>query len=104
MTPFEIVEPTSLREAVTLLDPEDTSIRPVGGGTALMLMMKAGVYQPSRLVSLKSVEKRYSEIEAGMDGRLRIGALTPLAVVERSELVRHSVPVIARTMRVLSNI
>jgi carbon-monoxide dehydrogenase medium subunit len=104
MTPFEIVEPTSLGEAVALLDPEDTSIRPVGGATALMLMMKAGVFQPTRLVSLRHIEKRYSEIETGVDGSLRIGALTPLSAVERSEAVRRAVPVVARTMRVLSNV
>ena len=44
MIPFEMVEPTSLNEAVSLLDPQEPTIRPVAGGTALMLMMKAGVF------------------------------------------------------------
>ena len=48
MTPFELLEPTSLREAITLLDPDDPAVRPIAGGTALMLMMKAGVFRPSR--------------------------------------------------------
>ena len=43
MTPFELAEPRSLREAIALLDPDDPSVRPIAGGTALMLMMKAGV-------------------------------------------------------------
>ena len=52
MTPFELIEPASLSEAIALLDPEDPSVRPIAGGTALMLMMKTGLYQPRRLVSL----------------------------------------------------
>jgi len=42
MTPFELIEPASLSEAIALLDPEDPSVRPIAGGTALMLLMKAG--------------------------------------------------------------
>ena len=38
-----------------------------------MLMMKAGVFRPTRLVSLREIEQRYSAIEAA-DGSLRIGA------------------------------
>ncbi len=104
MTPFELVEPASLAEAVRLLDAEDPTVRPISGGTALMLMMKSGVFQPSRLVSLHGIEKRYSEIAAGKDGALTVGALTPLAMAERSASVQAHAPVIARTMRTLSNI
>lgn len=39
MMPFELAEPSSLKEAIGLLDPDDPTIRPLGGGTALMLMM-----------------------------------------------------------------
>ena len=36
MTPFELMEPTSLEEALALLDPDDPDVRPCGGGTALI--------------------------------------------------------------------
>jgi carbon-monoxide dehydrogenase medium subunit len=48
MSPFEWLEPTTLAEAVALLDADAPGVRPVSGGTALMLMMKAGVFAPSR--------------------------------------------------------
>ena len=51
MTPFELAEPETLPEALALLDPDDASVRPIAGGTALMLMMKAGVFRPTKLVS-----------------------------------------------------
>jgi carbon-monoxide dehydrogenase medium subunit len=104
MTPFELVEPTSLHEAIGLLDPDDASVRPIAGGTALMLMMKAGVFRPTRLVSLRKLDDRYSRISAGADRRLTIGAMTPLAAVERSAEVARAAPVIPRAMRRLSNI
>jgi carbon monoxide dehydrogenase subunit G len=83
MTPFELAEPTTLQEALQLLDPDDASVRPLGGGTALMLMMKAGVFAPSRLVSLRKIAT-LKRIAVGADGGLVIGALTPLSDVEHS--------------------
>ena len=104
MTPFELLEPGSLREAIALLDPEDPATRPLSGGTALMLMMKAGVFKPRRIVSLRRVENRYSRIEIGPGGELHIGSLAPLSTVEHSAEVRNGFPVIARTLRTLSNV
>jgi carbon-monoxide dehydrogenase medium subunit len=40
----------------------------------------------------------------GNDGGLRIGAMTPLAMVEQSAAVRGHAPVITRTLRTLSNV
>jgi carbon-monoxide dehydrogenase medium subunit len=103
MTPFELLEPRSLREAIELLDPDDATVRPIAGGTALMLMMKAGVFQPARLVSLRGIEA-LNAIGRGDDGALKIGAMTPLSVVERSAKVRAHAQVITRTLRTLSNV
>jgi carbon-monoxide dehydrogenase medium subunit len=102
MTPFELAEPATLKEAIGLLDPDDAAVRPIAGGTALMLMMKAGVYRPTRLVSLRNVGS-LAAIDV-VNGELTIGAMTPLAVVERSAAVRQHAPVITRTLRTLSNI
>jgi carbon-monoxide dehydrogenase medium subunit len=104
MTPFDLVEPTTLKEALGLLDAEDSSVRPLGGGTALMLMMKAGVFRPTRLVSLRKVGGRLSGIKTGADGSLTIGAMTPLAALEHSAEVARLAPVITRTMLRLSNV
>src|SRR6476661_10835112 len=102
MTPFELAEPASLREALALLDPDDSTVRPIAGGTALMLMMKAGVFRPKRLVSLGKVKGLIS-IEVA-NGELKIGAMTPLAALERSAAVKSHAPVITKTLRTLSNV
>jgi aerobic carbon-monoxide dehydrogenase medium subunit len=103
MTPFELAEPTTLSDAIRLLDPDDATVRPLGGGTALMLMMKAGVFRPTRLVSLRKLSD-LSRIAAAPNGDLTIGALTPLSTVERSAEVARHAPVIVRTMLRLSNV
>jgi carbon-monoxide dehydrogenase medium subunit len=103
MIPFDLAEPKSLSEAIKLLDPDDGMVRPIAGGTALMLMMKAGVFRPTRLVSLAKIEKKYSAIAAD-NGGLRIGAITTLSALEHSAEVKKHAPVIARTMRTLSNV
>lgn len=103
MIPFELLEPRTLREAAALLDAGDDFTRPVGGGVAVMLMMKMGVLRPSRLVSLRSVEKRYSEI--AVDGaNVRIGALATLRALEKSPVIRTEAPVIARALQTLANV
>jgi carbon-monoxide dehydrogenase medium subunit len=103
VSPFDLAEPRTLREALELLDVDDPAVRPLSGGTALMLMMKAGVFRPTRLVSLRHVGAEYSGARVA-GGEVRIGALTTLSGLERSPVVRAELPVVARTLRTLSNV
>jgi len=100
--PFELVEPATLKEAIALIDPDDPTVRPIAGGTALMLMMKAGVFQPRRLVSLRKLDGMCG-IKAAA-GELTIGAMTPLSDVEHSPDVAWHAPVIPQIMKRLSNV
>jgi aerobic carbon-monoxide dehydrogenase medium subunit len=88
---------------VSLLDPEEPTIRPVAGGTALMLMMKAGVFQPTRLICLHAIEPEHSRISVSGDA-LRIGAMATLSDVEHDANVAERLPVLKRAMRTLSNV
>jgi carbon-monoxide dehydrogenase medium subunit len=103
MTPFELLEPKSLQEAVGLLDPDDESVRPVAGGTALMLMMKAGVFAPTRLISLQHVEAKYASV-AVSSGELRVGAMATLSSLERNKEIAAAFPVLAGMLPTLSNV
>ena len=104
MTPFELDEPASLEEAIALIDPDDPEVRPIAGGTALMLMMKAGVFRPRRLVSLRKLGDKFSRIASSPSGELTIGALAPLSTLEHSPEVARHAPVIVRAMKRLSNV
>lgn len=104
MTPFDLMEPASLKEAIALIDPDDPDVRPIAGGTALMLMMKAGIFRPRRLVSLRKLRDGFTRIAATPGGELKIGAMMPLSTIEHSPEVLRLAPVISRTMRRLSNV
>lgn len=105
MGSFEIFEPQSLEEAFGLLDHEDSTVRPIGGGTALMLMMKAQIYRPRRLVSLRRLHGRFAGCALNVDGRsFRIGAMTTFSELEHSPEIRAHLPVIPEAMKTLANV
>ena len=105
MPDLEYIEPTSLEDVFAQLDPDDPAVRPISGGTALMLMMKAGMYKPRRLVSLRRVGNRFDSFALNADGSsFRIGALTTFAQLEHSPEVRVHFPVISRAMKTLANV
>jgi carbon-monoxide dehydrogenase medium subunit len=104
VSPFALEEPASLAEALALLDPDDPAVRAIAGGTALMLMMKSGLYRPQRLVSLRRLGPALTAIHPAPNGGLEIGAMVRLAELERSPAVRAAAPVIAETLLTHSNV
>lgn len=103
MKSFELVEPSTLDEAVALLDPSDPGVRAIAGATALIPMMKARLFHPTRLVSLRRLTGGLRGIHED-GGSLRIGALTTLTELEHSAVVRAGAPGITRALRTLSNV
>lgn len=103
MTPFEFLLPYSLQEALSLLDADDPDVRPVGGGTAVMLMMKAGVLRPRRLVSLQKIGREHARIEVNADGELVLGGQATLGEIECSPHVRRTWPMLAQALRGVAN-
>jgi len=104
MIPFEIIDVADLSEAVAALDAEDPTIRPLAGGTALMLMMKAGMFQPAKLINLRAVDQKHAGIAADADGSVRIGALATLRSLETSAAIKQTLPVLGGALNSLSNV
>ena len=100
---FDLVRPQTVAEAVQLLNVDDQSVRPFSGGTALMLMMKSGVFKPTRLVDLTALEQELGTIAAD-GGGLRIGGLVRLAELGEDAAIREIAPVITRAIPRLSNV
>ena len=73
----------------------------MSGGTALMLMMKAGVLRPTRLVCLRRLGLGGIDV---VNEELHVGAMATLRALEKSPVVRKGWPVITRTLRTLSNV
>jgi carbon-monoxide dehydrogenase medium subunit len=104
MASFDLAEPETLDEALELLGPGDAAIRPIGGGTALMLMLKAQALRPARLVSLRRLSQLagFSRIDGG--ARFRIGAMTTFAELEHAPEIKAHLPSVAATMKTLANV
>jgi aerobic carbon-monoxide dehydrogenase medium subunit len=101
---FELLEPSTLAEAVGLLDPEDAAVRAIAGGTALSLMVQSHIFKPTRLVSLRRLDGALRGVHVEGDGSLRIGAMTTLTELERSPVLAISEPVLSRALHTLSNV
>jgi len=102
MRRFELVEPTSLGEACALL-AEREDRRAIAGGTALLVLIKLGLYIPTTLVNLKKVQGA-SDVEVTPDGGLRVGALASVYDVETAAAVRERYPLLAQACHVVANI
>jgi len=54
MRRFELAEPKTLEEACTLLS-DDGDAKALAGGTALLTLIKHGIFIPKTLVNLKKI-------------------------------------------------
>lgn len=102
MRRFELIEPKSIEEACQVLAEREDS-RPIAGGTALLILIKQGVYIPKTLVNLKKI-KDASDITYDSQRGLRVGALTSIYDLESSPAVRECYPTLADACHVVANI
>lgn len=100
MKAFEWVSPTSIDDAVKLLntappvDDIDAGPRPMGGGQDLLTTMKDYITRPTRVVNLKNI-RGLDRIEGNARKGLKIGALVTLAQLEEHAEVRRNFPGLA---------
>jgi carbon-monoxide dehydrogenase medium subunit len=103
MQPFDYCEPSSLREALSLLAEHRERARVLAGGTDLFLRLRTGAVRPSVVLDLKRVPG-LDGIRDTEAGGLRIGALTPHADLEASEAVRVRYPALALAARCVAGV
>lgn len=102
MRRFDLIEPSTLADAVGIL-AEEPETKAIAGGTALLILMKQGVFLPQRLVNLKKVRDA-SYVDFDPRRGLRLGALTSIFDVESHALVRRHYPVLADAAHKVANI
>jgi aerobic carbon-monoxide dehydrogenase medium subunit len=93
MRDFYFHSPSTLDEALTLLDEHQEDGRPMAGGTALVVLMKQSLVDADHLISLARVPG-LDGIRQEPDG-LHIGGLTRHRTVEISSLVKQHAPLLA---------
>ena len=92
MRDFIYHAPTSLEEALSLLDQYGEDARPIAGGTAMVNLLKQNLVYADHLIGLGKVPGLRGITRS--NGDLRIGALTKHREVERSAEVAEAAPLL----------
>ena len=97
MIDFEFHSPTTLDEALELLDKHGEDARVMAGGTALVMMMKQRLAQPAHVIGLQKVSglSGISRTSNGDLGGVRIGALCTQRQVETDAVVAEIAPLVS---------
>jgi xanthine dehydrogenase YagS FAD-binding subunit len=98
------VAPTSIREAVSVLNRFGQRAKVIAGGSDLLYLMKKDreAIPPQVLVDIKRIgELKYLEYDTSTG--LRLGALTTVNEIEDSTLVQSSYPVLAQAASVVAS-
>src|SRR3989440_10173719 len=89
---FEYHAPTSVKDALKLLDKLDDA-KLLAGGHSLIPMMKLRLAQPKHLIDLRKVPGLAGIREDG--GSIALGAMTTHWQVESSKLLQAKIPVVS---------
>ena len=95
--PFDYSAPTTVDEALSLMDKYGYDAKLLAGGQSLIPMMNFRLAQPSVLVDLNNISD-LAFIRPDENGGLLIGAMTRHVQVERDWLVAERAPLIHETM------
>ncbi|HLN86835.1 MAG TPA: FAD binding domain-containing protein [Candidatus Limnocylindrales bacterium] len=96
------MEPRSIEDACKRLAADDEA-KLIGGGTALLILIKHGILIPKTLIDLKKINGA-AEISFDPRSGLRVGGLATILDVENSPVVRQHYPLLATACHVLANI
>lgn len=97
-----LIQPTSLQEALSLLEQYGYGAKVIAGGTAVVLMLQQGLIAPEVLISLEQVPEL--DYIRPMEDGLHLGPLVSLRDVERSPLVCERYPGLADACGVVGNV
>jgi carbon-monoxide dehydrogenase medium subunit len=97
-----LLRPRTAAEAVALLDKHGDAGRVVAGATAVTILLRRALINPSALISIGALPG-LSEISAE-DGTLSIGALVTHRAVELSPVVSQFVPALGETFGTVANV
>ena len=85
---FKLLRPRNILEAVGYLAKHSGDLQILAGGTDILPSMKQRLFTPAYLMDIRGVEE-INGIRAHPGAGVEIGALTPLSVIEDSELIRR---------------
>lgn len=91
MKKYDYLKPTTLQQALSLLEAYQGKAKIVAGGTDVMVWMKTKWGVPEALISLKHIPELNHISE---NGSFRIGSATTLASIQKHPALREAFPVL----------
>lgn len=98
---FDYAAPRSISEAVDLLKGGGESAKVIAGGQSLLPLLKLRLTLPTLLVDISRIPGLEYMREA--EGSLRLGAMTRMADVEASSLLKRKYPIIHDASKVIAD-
>jgi len=99
---FQYLESTSIEEAISILSRYDGKAKIIAGGTDLLVQMRNKAIRPEYLVDIGRIPE-LDYIKEGNNG-LRIGALTTIRALEKSDELHQVYPVISQAAGQLGSV
>jgi CO/xanthine dehydrogenase FAD-binding subunit len=103
MRPFVYERPSTISDAVALLDERGREARVLAGGTDLIIRLRDGTLRPSSVVDVKRIGALRPRIESH-DGVLRISAGTVMTDIAADDRVRRWFPALVEAADVVGSV
>jgi CO/xanthine dehydrogenase FAD-binding subunit len=103
MHTFAYARPTTMAEAVALLDAHGPDARLLAGGTDLIIRLRDGTVTPALVVDLKRIAELRPAIGEA-DGRVTISAGTVMTDIAADPLVARHFPALAEAAAVVGSV
>jgi Aerobic-type carbon monoxide dehydrogenase, middle subunit CoxM/CutM homologs len=103
MRTFTYERPTTLAEALDLLESHGREARPLAGGTDLIIRLRDGTARPTIVVDIKRIPELRPAIREEA-GRLTISATTVMTDIAADERVRHHFVALAEAAKVVGSV
>ena len=99
---FQLLRPRTLEEAVAFMAKHEGELKVVAGGTDLLPSMKQKLFTPGFVLDLRGISELRGIRDVAGNGA-EIGALTTLAEVEHSPMIRRDYAVLHDAVRTVAS-
>jgi carbon-monoxide dehydrogenase medium subunit len=95
------LEPSTLEEALDLLDEHGEAAKVIAGGQSLLILLRERLVSPETLIGLAAIEPLR---RLDVNGEARIGAMVTHALIERDPRISERWPVLAEAVAAVSTV
>lgn len=99
LTDIDVISPTSLKEALTILHERSESIKPIAGSTDAIIQLKDGLLQTKELLDVSNLDELRYLLREG--SKIRVGAMSTYSEIIESSVLASSCPMFLNACRTI---